>query len=82
MKKFLTLGLVAVLGTALVTGCKKKEEAAPAESSTQAPAVVEETATTSTATTSTGTGSMGTTTTETATTTTSTTTTTTATPAH
>ncbi len=62
MKKFLTLGLVAVLGTALVTGCKKKEEAAPAESSTkEAPAVVEETATTGTATTSTGTmGTMGT----------------------
>jgi hypothetical protein len=62
MKKLLTLGLVAVLGTALVTGCKKKEEAAPAESSTkEAPAVVEETATTGTATTSTGTmGTMGT----------------------
>jgi len=61
MKKFLTLGLVAVLGTALVTGCKKKEEAAPAEATKEAPAVVEETATTGTATTSTGTmGTMGT----------------------
>jgi len=26
MKKFVTLGLVAVLGTALAVGCKKKEE--------------------------------------------------------
>ena len=75
MKKFLTLCLVAVLGTALVTGCKKKEEAAPAETSTkEAPAVVEETATTGTATTSTGTmGTMGTESTATATTGTSTT---------
>jgi hypothetical protein len=81
MKKFLTLGLVAVLGTALVTGCKKKEEAAPAESSTkEAPAVVEETATTGTATTSTGTmGTMGTETATTGTATTGTATTSTAT---
>ncbi len=54
MKKFLTLGLVAVLGAAIATGCKKKEEATmePA-TSTEAPAVVEETATTTTETTTT-----------------------------
>jgi hypothetical protein len=68
MKKFLTLGLVAVLGAAIATGCKKKEEATmePA-TSTEAPAVVEETATTtmteSTATTTTTTETTATTTT-------------------
>ncbi len=76
MKKFLTLGLVAVLGVALVTGCKKKEEAAPAETtSTEAPAVVEESGTTATSTMATGTEStstMETTTTSTATTSTGT----------
>jgi hypothetical protein len=69
MKKFLTLGLVAVLGMALVTGCKKKEEAAPAESTTtEAPAVVEETGTTATSTATTATTTTETTTTTTATT--------------
>jgi hypothetical protein len=70
MKKFLTLGLVAVLGVALVTGCKKKEETTTeTTTTTEAPAVVEETATTATGTES---PMTATTTTETTTTTTST----------
>ena len=57
MKKFLTLGLVAVLGVALVTGCKKKEETTTeTTTTTEAPAVVEETATTATSTESTDDG--------------------------
>ncbi len=61
MKKLVTLGLAAVIGTALVTGCQKKEEATTTTTTTeQQPAVVQETGTTATATT--------TTTTETATT--------------
>jgi hypothetical protein len=74
MKKFLSLGLVAVLGVGLAAGCQKKEEAAaPPPAKSEAPAVVQETGTTATATT-------GTTTTTTATTTTATTTTGTETP--
>jgi hypothetical protein len=70
MKKFLTLGLVAVLGVALVTGCKKKEETTTdTTTTTEAPAVVEETATTATGTES---PMTATTTTDTTTTTTST----------
>jgi hypothetical protein len=68
MKKFLTLGLVAVLGAAIATGCKKKEEATmePA-TTTEAPAVVEETATTTMETTTTTTTTETTATTSTVT---------------
>jgi hypothetical protein len=72
MKKFLSLGLVAVLGVGLAAGCKPKETPAaeaPAAKS-EAPAVVQETGTTGTATT--GTATTTTTTTTTATTTTGT----------
>src|SRR5262249_36870567 len=72
MKKFVTLGLVAVLGVALATGCKKKEETTTETTTTTEstqPAVVQETGTTAT-TTSTGTGTEMTGTTSTATTTT------------
>ena len=54
MKKFVTLGLVAVLGVALATGCKKKEETTTETTTTTestAPAVVQETGTTATTTT-------------------------------
>ena len=37
MKKFLTLGLVAVIGTALLTGCKKKEETTTETTTTPRP---------------------------------------------
>jgi hypothetical protein len=51
MKKLVTLGLAAVLGTALVTGCQKKEETTSTTTSTeQQPAVVQETGTTATST--------------------------------
>src|SRR5262245_24785224 len=70
MKKFWTLGLAVVLGTALLTGCKKAEQTTTeTTTTTEAPAVVEETGTTSTAT---GTESTMTSTTTTETTTTST----------
>ena len=61
MKKLVTLGLVAVFGTALVTGCQKKEETTTTTTEQQ-PAVVQETGTTatSTATTTTETGTTGT----------------------
>jgi hypothetical protein len=75
MKKFGTLVIAAVFGTALLTGCTKKEETTTTTetSTTEAPAVVEETATTmTTETMATETPAM-TTTTETTTTTTSTT---------
>jgi len=65
MKKFVTLGLVAVLGVALATGCKKKEETTTETTTTtesQQPAVVQETGTTATTTTmGTGTEMMATT---------------------
>src|SRR5262245_2247369 len=70
MKKFWTLGLAVVLGTALLTGCKKAEQTTTeTTTTTEAPAVVEETGTTSTAT---GSTMTSTTTTETTTTSTST----------
>jgi uncharacterized lipoprotein YbaY len=54
MKKFVTLVIAAAFGSVLLTGCAKKEEAVPAmETATEAPAVVEETATTETVTTTT-----------------------------
>ena len=50
MKKFGTLVIAAVFGTALLTGCTKKEETTTTTetSTTEAPAVVEETSTTMT----------------------------------
>jgi hypothetical protein len=63
MKKFLTLGFAAATAMALVTGCQKKEAAAPETApAAEAPAVVEETGTAAT----TSTETMTTTTTETA----------------
>jgi hypothetical protein len=51
MKKFLTLGFAAATAMALVTGCQKKEAAAPeAAPAAEAPAVVEETGTAATTT--------------------------------
>ncbi|MGH9365871.1 MAG: hypothetical protein ACRD1B_11510 [Thermoanaerobaculia bacterium] len=66
MKKFLSLGLVAVLGVGLAAGCQKAEAPAPAAepAKSEAPAVVQETGTTATATT----GTAATATTSTATT--------------
>ena len=70
MKKFWTLGLAVVLGTALLTGCKKTEQTTTeTTTTTEAPAVVEETGTTAT---STATATTTTTTTETTTTATTT----------
>ncbi|MGH9366753.1 MAG: hypothetical protein ACRD3M_03655 [Thermoanaerobaculia bacterium] len=58
MKKFVTLGLVALLGAAIATGCKKKEEATmEATPAAEAPAVVEETGTATTTTETTATES-------------------------
>src|ERR1700693_3864514 len=72
MKKFLSLGLVAVMGVGLAAGCKPKEATTTTTSETKSepPAVVQETGTTATATT--GTATTATTTTTTATTTTGT----------
>jgi cytoskeletal protein RodZ len=70
MKKFWTLGLAVVLGTALLTGCKKAEQTTTeTTTTTEAPAVVEETGTTATSTESTMTTTTTTETTTTATTT-------------
>jgi hypothetical protein len=74
MKKFLSLGLVAVMGVGLAAGCKKETPAAEAPAAkSEAPAVVQETGTTSTTTTGTTTSGTATTTTTTTATTATTT---------
>ncbi len=60
MKKLVTLGLAAVMGTALVTGCQKKETMETTTKTEQQPAVVQETGTTATMTTTTETATTGT----------------------
>lgn len=67
MKKLVTLGLVAVFGTLLVTGCQKKETVETPAPAAEQPKVIQETGTTATTTTTTTTGTAMTTTETTAT---------------